>query len=71
MLTLLVHLGYLTYEEVPDPYDDDDDQVVGLARIPNEEVRTLWRESGFSRDQLRRKDKGAYVQDRFCLTIRA
>ena len=28
VLTLLVHLGYLTYEEVSDPYDDDD-QVVG------------------------------------------
>ena len=37
VLTLLVHLGYLTYEEVSDPYDDDD-QVVGLARIPNKEV---------------------------------
>ena len=37
VLTLLVHLGYLTYEEVSNPYDDDD-QVVGLARIPNKEV---------------------------------
>ena len=37
VLALLVHLGYLTYEEVSDPYDDDD-QVVGLARIPNKEL---------------------------------
>ncbi|MBO4395164.1 MAG: AAA family ATPase [Eubacterium sp.] len=39
VLTLLVHLGYLTYEEVPDSYDDDD-TVAGLVSIPNEEVRT-------------------------------
>ncbi len=38
VLTLLAHLGYLTYEEEPDSYDDD--AVVGLMRIPNEEVRT-------------------------------
>ena len=31
VLTLLVHLGYLTYEEVPDSYDDDD-QVVGFSQ---------------------------------------
>lgn len=38
VLTLLAHLGYLTYEEEPDSYDDD--TVVGLLRIPNEEVRS-------------------------------
>ena len=40
VLTLLIHLGYLTYEEVPDSYDEDDEQLTGLARIPNEEVRS-------------------------------
>ena len=38
VLTLLVHLGYLTYEEEPDSYDGD--SVAGLVRIPNEEVRS-------------------------------
>ena len=38
VLTLLAHLGYLTYEEEPDSYDDD--SVVGLVKIPNEEVRS-------------------------------
>ncbi len=38
VLTLLAHLGYLTYEEEPDSYDDD--TVVGLLRNPNEEVRS-------------------------------
>jgi len=38
VLTLLVHLGYLTYEEEPDSYDDD--TTAGLVRIPNEEVRS-------------------------------
>ena len=38
VLTLLTHLGYLTYEEEMDSYDDD--SVVGLVRIPNEEVRS-------------------------------
>ncbi|MBO5550817.1 MAG: AAA family ATPase, partial [Lachnospiraceae bacterium] len=38
VLTLLTHLGYLTYEEEPDSYDDD--TVAGLVRIPNEEVRS-------------------------------
>ena len=38
VLTLLTHLGYLTYEEESDSYDDD--TVVGLVRIPNEEVRS-------------------------------
>ena len=38
VLTLLAHLGYLTYEEEPDSYDDDSE--VGLVRIPNEEVRS-------------------------------
>ena len=37
VLTLLTHLGYLTYEEEPDSYDDT---VVGLVKIPNEEVRS-------------------------------
>jgi len=40
VLTLLIHLGYLTYEEVSDSYDEDDEQLTGLARIPNEEVRS-------------------------------
>jgi hypothetical protein len=41
ILTLLIHLGYLTYEEVPDSYgaDENDGEMTGLARIPNEEVR--------------------------------
>jgi len=39
VLTLLVHLGYLTYEEVSDSYDEDD-EVAGLVKIPNEEVRS-------------------------------
>ena len=38
MLTLLAHLGYLTYEEESDSCDDD--LVAGLVRIPNEEVRS-------------------------------
>ena len=38
VLTLLTHLGYLTYEEELDSYDDD--TVVGLVKIPNEEVRS-------------------------------
>ena len=38
VLTLLIHLGYLTYEEVSDS-DEDDGAYIGLARIPNEEVR--------------------------------
>ena len=38
VLTLLTHLGYLTYEEEPDSYDDDSQ--VGLVKIPNEEVRS-------------------------------
>ncbi len=40
VLTLMVHLGYLTYEEVPDFYDDEDEVMTGLCSIPNEEVRT-------------------------------
>lgn len=39
VLTLLIHLGYLSYEEVSDSYDEDDEVMTGLARIPNEEVR--------------------------------
>ncbi len=48
VLTLLTHLGYLTYEEEPDSYDDD--SVVGLVRIPNEEVRSEF-------DKILRKSK--------------
>lgn len=41
VLTLLIYLGYLTYEEVTDSYDDDEEDVLtGLAWIPNEEVRS-------------------------------
>ena len=40
VLTLLIHLGYLTYEEVSDSYDEDDEHLTGLAHIPNEEVRS-------------------------------
>ena len=44
VLTLLIHLGYLTYEEVRDTYEDeadeDDETMSGLARIPNAEVRS-------------------------------
>jgi hypothetical protein len=43
VLALLIHLGYLTYEEVRDSYDDDDGTLTGLARIPNEEVRAEFR----------------------------
>jgi len=39
VLTLLIHLGYLTYEEVADSYGDED-IYTGYAWIPNEEVRT-------------------------------
>ena len=38
VLTLLTHLGYLTYEEEQESYDGDG--VTGLVRIPNEEVRS-------------------------------
>jgi hypothetical protein len=40
VLTLMVHLGYLTYEEVPDSYEDGNEVIAGLCSIPNEEVRT-------------------------------
>ena len=39
VLTLLIHLGYLTYEEVEDSYGDED-IYTGYAWIPNEEIRT-------------------------------
>lgn len=39
VLTLLAHLGYLTYEEEPESYDDGD-ETIGLVRIPNEEVKS-------------------------------
>ena len=38
VLTLLIHLGYLTYEEVADSYGDEE-IYTGYAWIPNEEVR--------------------------------
>ncbi len=40
VLTLLIHLGYLTYEEISDSYDDTDGSLVGFVHIPNEEVRS-------------------------------
>jgi len=44
VLTLLIHLGYLTYEEVSDSYGEEEDgELTGLARIPNEEVRSEFR----------------------------
>lgn len=54
VLTLLTHLGYLTYEEEPDSYDDD--TVVGLVRIPNEEVRSEF-------DKILRKAKHTSLID--------
>lgn len=41
VLTLMIHLGYLAYEEVPDTYEDTEEGelLTGIARIPNEEVR--------------------------------
>ena len=44
VLTLLIHLGYLTYEEVADSYGEAGDLVTGFSRIPNEEVRTEFRQ---------------------------
>lgn len=38
LLTLLAHLGYLTYKEEPEI--DDGDARTGTVRIPNEEVRS-------------------------------
>ena len=44
VLTLLVHLGYLTYEEFLDSYEEDSDaELSGRVRIPNEEIRTEFR----------------------------
>lgn len=41
VLTLLIHLGYLTYDVVSDPsYSGTTDELTGLAKIPNEEVRS-------------------------------
>ena len=40
VLTLLIHLGYLTYEEVSDSYSEDDDETAGIAMIPNEEAKS-------------------------------
>lgn len=41
ILTLLVHLGYLAYEERSDSFENSDgtEEVSGFVRIPNEEVR--------------------------------
>ncbi|MBR1622302.1 MAG: PD-(D/E)XK nuclease domain-containing protein, partial [Pseudobutyrivibrio sp.] len=39
VLTLLIHLGYLTYEEIQDSYDVNSDVLTGLVKIPNDEVR--------------------------------
>ena len=39
VITLLIHLGYLTFREVPASYNADDEETIKLARIPNEEVR--------------------------------
>lgn len=41
VLTLLIHLGYLTYEEEYDSCDADprEGDTTGFVRIPNEEVR--------------------------------
>ncbi len=50
VLTLLIHLGYLTYQEVSDSYDEEDDELTGITRIPNEEVRTEF-------DKILRKSK--------------
>ena len=38
VLTLLVHLGYLAYEQVTELYGEDE-QIIERVRIPNEEVR--------------------------------
>jgi len=44
VLTLLIHLGYLTYEEISDSYDESaDEELTGIATIPNEEVRSEFR----------------------------
>ena len=40
VLTLMIHLGYLTYEEDRDAYGEDGGDIpAGFARIPNREVR--------------------------------
>ena len=44
VLTLLIHLGYLTYEEASDSYDDSEGVITGYATIPNEEVRSEFRQ---------------------------
>ena len=50
VMTLMVHLGYLTYEEIPDSYDDPDENFSGFVHIPNEEVRSEF-------DKVLRKSK--------------
>lgn len=41
VLTLLIHLGYLTYDEINDSYENEEaQQLTGIAWVPNEEVRT-------------------------------
>lgn len=46
VLTLLIHLGYLSYEELHDGYGDEDDEMeyTGYVRIPNEEIRQEFRQ---------------------------
>ncbi len=44
VLTLLIHLGYLTYEEESDSYGEGEEELTGIAKIPNEEVRTEFEE---------------------------
>ena len=39
VLTLLVHLGYLTFEMESETYGSDEENLTGLAKIPNEEIR--------------------------------
>ncbi|MBR2185923.1 MAG: AAA family ATPase [Lachnospiraceae bacterium] len=40
VMTLMVHLGYLTYEETSDALTGSDDNYTGRVRIPNEEIRS-------------------------------
>ena len=39
VLTLLIHLGYLAYDEEYGDYGEDNDRPTGYARIPNEEIK--------------------------------
>ena len=40
VLTLMIHLGYLTYKEVPGTYHGTEENMAGMAWIPNEEVKS-------------------------------